>query len=106
MTEAAAAATAQLPWGVVTLLVGLIVAWSLVIIATVRWVVGKALRGYDIRFLEMERDLKKNVENLSKLQAALPLEYVRKEDQIRRDVVLDAKLDAIYGAIEKSRSEG
>jgi hypothetical protein len=42
---------------------------------------------------ELERDF-------LEFRADMPLNYVRREDQIRRDTVIDAKLDAINARLE------
>jgi len=40
---------------------------------------------------------------MAELRADLPLCYVRKEDFIRHEVMINAKLDRIYDSIEKQR---
>ena len=74
-------------WRAMLFLVGLIAAWSLIIIATLRWIQDRSTRKLETDFL--------------KFQATLPLEYVRKEDAIRQEVVINAKLDALAIKMDK-----
>jgi len=74
-------------WKAMLFLVGLIAAWSLIIIATLRWIQDRSTRKLETDFL--------------KFQATLPLEYVRKEDAIRQEVVINAKLDALAIKMDK-----
>ena len=68
-------------WQFVLFLAGLIAVWSLIIIATLRWIQDRSTRRLEIDFL--------------KFQATLPIEYVRREDAIRQEVVINSKLDAL-----------
>ena len=82
--------TELLTWQIILLLVGLIAAWSLIIIATLRWIQDRSTRKLETDFL--------------KWRAVLPLEYVRKEDAIRQEVVINAKLDALAIKMDEMRS--
>lgn len=44
--------------------------------------------------------------DLLKLQADLPLQYVRREDYIRGQSVIEAKLDALYSKLETVQIKG
>lgn len=81
--------TAILGWQQLLFLVGLIATWSLVIIATFRWMQDKSTRKLETEWL--------------KFTARLPIEYVRKEDAIRQEVVINAKLDALAIKMDKMR---
>ena len=79
-------------WQFVLFLAGLIAVWSLIIIATLRWIQDKSTRRLEIDFL--------------KFLATLPIEYVRREDAIRQEVVTYAKLDALYAKMDnKTRDD-
>lgn len=82
--------TGALDWRVILFLAGLIAAWSLIIIATLRWIQDRSTRKLETDFL--------------KFQATLPIEYVRKEDAIRQEVVINAKLDALAVKMDKMRN--
>ena len=78
-------------WKFMLFLIGLIAAWSLIIIATLRWIQDRSTRRLEINFLEFK--------------ATLPIEYVRKEDAIRQEVVINAKLDALAAKMDKMRND-
>jgi len=111
MNEAAMAATAlpwgamtaTFPWGLLAVLTSLIAGWSLLIIVTVRWQMSRILAGYDDRFLGLEKDVKKLRQSHMEMKADLPLQYVRREDHIRQEVVINAKLDKLYELIDEIR---
>lgn len=90
----------SIDWRVVSILIGLIAGWSLVIIATVRWVMGRTLSQYDRYFNEQSDKNHKIEKDILRLRAELPVEYVRKEDHIRFETVITAKLDALGCMIE------
>ncbi len=52
---------------------------------------------HNVRLRVLEKDLADH-------KAGLPLEYQRREDAIRFETGLNAKLDAIYHLIERSRA--
>ena len=79
-------------WQLALFLAGLIAVWSLIIIAMLRWIQDRSTRKLEIDFL--------------KFLATLPIEYVRREDAIRQEVVTYAKLDALYAKMDnKTRDD-
>lgn len=101
------------------------IAAILVAFAGVTWAFGKLLMGQfekrlDERFeaieaartaagsvLKSELDQLKNIErDFLKFQAELPVQYVRKEDYIRGQTVIEAKLDAVYSKLEVVQIQG
>ncbi len=58
-------------------------------------------RIWDERFKGMEGRLTVQERDLSALIAALPIHYVRREDAIRGDVQVNAKLDAINDRLDR-----
>ena len=54
-----------------------------------------------------ETDLMRNIEReFLRFQAELPLQYVRREDYVRGQSVIEAKLDALYNKLEVVRMKG
>lgn len=47
-----------------------------------------------------------NEKSILKLRAELPLEYVRRDDYIRGQTIIEAKLDALAEKIDKGGSSG
>lgn len=75
-------------------LLGVVGIWGVLIIATVRWVIGRSLNSFDTRFEKVEAEIKE-------IQKTLPLEYVRREDFIPFSVRMSAKMDALAALIYK-----
>lgn len=59
--------------------------------------IDKRIDAQNVRLLTLEKDLADH-------KARLPLEYQRREDAIRFETGLNAKLDAIYNLIERLRA--
>ncbi len=54
-----------------------------------------------------ETDLMRNIEReFLRFQAELPLQYVRREDYVRGQSVIEAKLDALYNKLEVVQMKG
>ena len=67
----------------------------------------------DIRFKALEKFIgdegdgwRKVERELLELKAALPLQYLRREDAIRQEVVIHSKLDALAAKIDALRAGG
>lgn len=92
----------SLTWVHFGYLVGLIAAWSMVIIATAKWVIGAAMKGVTGKFDEIGKKLEIHGERqqtlereILEMKADLPLCYVRREDFIRHEVTILTKLDRL-----------
>ena len=97
----------------------------------IKWQSGKAEKHLDLRFAEQEKARESNgrhwdsrfsalesaardeagqwqrVEReLLTLKAELPVNYVRREDYIRGQAVIEAKLDALYSKLETVQIKG
>lgn len=70
----------------------------------------KAIRDLFEQHLTEERRNADAVQNLERdflrWQADLPLNYVRREDYVRGQVIIEAKLDAVYNKIEVVQLKG
>jgi len=100
------------PWQLLLFFAGLLSAWALLIIVTTRWTVTKGLAANEQRLVKLESDVSKTKDNDQKrereilqLRCDLPLEYVRREDAIRQETVMTAKLDALAAKIDALRAE-
>ncbi len=85
------------------ILIGVVAGWSLVIIATAKWTIGAGLKGLGEKICAQEEKIGKIGEKQHELErevlnikADLPLCYVRREDFIRNEVVINAKLDKLH----------
>jgi hypothetical protein len=94
-------------WSVVMWAVGLVVAWSGFLVGVIRLLLTRVSRDIDQRFNMLEaahrneaNEWQRIDRDLMNLRAELPLHYVRREDYIRGQSVIEAKLDALAGKIE------
>lgn len=95
-------------WGLFTALAGLVAAWSLLQIGYMRWMFQRYTTDIDTKLNGISEVKEKNhiLElQIADLRADLPLCYVRKEDFIRNEVTINAKLDRIYDRVESRRGE-
>ena len=104
--------TGAIDWRVVLFLAGLIAVWSLIIIATLRWMLSRHFSQYDKQFQTQSeanqtqgKANQKLKEKFLELKADLPLSYVRKEDFIRHEVVINTKLDRLRDLIEDMKEK-
>jgi hypothetical protein len=73
----------------------------------------KRFAALDTRFTELSRDLKEDKDQLHRverdfmqLKADLPIAYLRKEDAIRHEAVVMAKLDALAAEVRSNNKMG
>lgn len=72
-----------------------------------KWLFSKAEERQAARFASLEKTFQQSSSHLGdlekefmKFRAELPLNYVRREDYIRGQTVIEAKLDALYNKLE------
>jgi hypothetical protein len=90
-------------------LVGLLVTFVSAMVGIGRWLLGQFQRRVDDRFtvLAAESQAWRAVErDLMTLRAELPERYVRREDYIRGQSVVEAKLDALAAKLEVVQMQG
>lgn len=88
---------------------GLLLAFLGAVAGIGRWLLAQFQRRIDDRFSLLAEDTKqwRAIErDLLMLRAELPQHYVRREDYIRGQSVLEAKMDALYSKMEVVRSRG
>lgn len=95
------------------LAVSLLIAWSGFLVGVIKLLLGRVTRDLDNRLDRIasaqaaDADEWRRVEReLMALRAALPVEYVRREDHIRNQSVIEAKLDALASELKQTRIEG
>lgn len=79
-----------------------ILAWSGLLIGIIKWLLDRYQSHIDRRFTALERANEVEVREwqriereLLELKVDLPMHYVRREDNIRQEVTINAKLDAL-----------
>lgn len=97
-------------WRLFLFLAALIASWTLLTFKIMQAMLGetekrleekiaegsKTVTAYQGRVQDVERQM-------LELKATLPLDYVRREDFIRHEVTINAKLDRIYDRLEKGK---
>ena len=97
-------------WPLFLFLAGLIAAWSLLIFKIMQALLAKTEKRLEEKIAEYSKmvdtyqgkaqDIERQV---LELKATLPLDYVRREDFIRHEVTINAKLDRIYDRLDKGK---
>lgn len=87
-------------WQLFIFLAGLIAAWSILIVAVLRTMFKAHCDDINGRLEGWGKDIDKLEKNFLELKADLPISYVRKEDFVRFEIVINAKLDRVHDAIE------
>jgi hypothetical protein len=93
------------PWHLITFGIALISAFA----AVLKILFAQFVKNMDGRFSALHDDAK-NWTRLEReflnFKADLPLHYVRREDYVRGQTVLEAKLDAVFTKIENIQLQG
>jgi hypothetical protein len=61
---------------------------------------------FDARWTKIETDQRRHERDLLELKADLPLHYVRREDYVRNQTVIEAKLDGLALRIQNALLKG
>ncbi len=96
-------------WQLLTALIGLLLTFFAFTFATGKVLLSQIDRRLDQRFSSVERaaeDWSRLEKDFLRFQAALPLEYVRREDYVRNQTVLESKIDALAGKFEQLLLQG
>lgn len=88
-----------LQWDQIVVLLSVVAGWSLVIIATVRFILSRCFKQCDTRACVQEEATRNLERGILEMKAELPLAYVRREDFIRYEVVVNTKLDRLSDQI-------
>ncbi|HYG91192.1 MAG TPA: hypothetical protein VD978_33615 [Azospirillum sp.] len=93
-------------WQLLTTLVGLLITFLGFAFAAGRLLLSQIDRRLDLRFSAVEsaaKDLQQLEKDFLTWRAELPLQYVRREDYVRNQTVLEAKLDALAVRIDNMK---
>lgn len=94
-----------IPWVV---LGGLVAGWSALLLGIIRWFLIRDRQHIDNKFTDLGNKLQDQTAEVTRidreiliLRAELPNQYVRREDAIRNETVVTAKLDSLGSKIEQ-----
>lgn len=92
----------SLDWKLISVVVTLVLAWSALLLGTIKVLIERAIRGNEKRFERIEEDLESEAEKRRQLErefrtllADMPLKYVQREDWIRLATTIEAKMDTL-----------
>ena len=101
-----------LDWRGIGVIAVIWIAWSGALFGLIKWLLDRYANGIQQRFVALEQQKDKRREEIDKLEkdflrhkADLPLHYVRREDYVRGQSVIEAKLDALASKLEITRLE-
>ncbi|EED7270566.1 hypothetical protein AIT68_004684 [Salmonella enterica subsp. salamae] len=88
-------------------LVGFLISFIGAVCGLAKWLFNNAEARQAARFMSLETTMKETATRWSTLEreflefrAQLPVDYVRREDYIRGQTVIEAKLDAVYEKLD------
>lgn len=90
-------------WQLLTFLVGLLLSFLAFVFAAGKLLLAQIDRRLDLRFAAVEaaaQGLQQLEKDFLIWKADLPIQYVRREDYVRNQTVIEAKLDAVAVRIE------
>jgi len=94
-------------------IVSLLLGGVALFVGSIKFFLDRYLAQIEKRFDQLEEALRNEAAGVSalreeflRLKAELPIHYVRREDDIRNQTVINAKLDALYMKIEGLRENG
>lgn len=96
-----------LTWEAVGVILAAVVAWSGMLLGIIKWLLGQYAEGIKKNFEELGRTLKGHSEEMHrldkeilKLRGDLARDYFSRDDHIRYETVINAKVDALATKIE------
>jgi hypothetical protein len=91
------------PWALFVFLAGLVAAWSAIMMAVQKSLMSSGFKALGEQ-IEQLRKASEKIQGFERqileLKADMPLNYVRKEDFIRHEVVINTKLDRLRDLLE------
>lgn len=91
-------------WQIFASLAALVAAWSLVILGVMRKIMSQCTEDLDRKIAalsDISRDLQRIERAFMELKADLPVQYVRREDHIRSEMVISTKMDRVIDKVDR-----
>lgn len=97
----------SIPWDAAALIAGAVGTWSAALIAIIKWFLNRYHEDTKDRFRRLGEQIAGQTAELHRidkeilgLRAEMLRDYVRREDSIREQVVINAKLDAVAAKVD------
>jgi hypothetical protein len=91
-------------WELFLFLAGLLTGWSIIMLTVMKFMLARHMKDIDEKlkgFMRLPEDYQRMERQVLELKAELPLCYVRREDFIREELTINAKLDHLRDLIEE-----
>jgi len=92
-------------WRLLSACASLVAATNVVVMAYVKHVIARSLSSLEDKYDATTTRVEQVEKQLYEIKADLPICYVRREDFIRHEVAINAKLDRIYDRLERLKKE-
>lgn len=94
-------------WEAIAVALAIVAAWSGLLISVIRWFLSQYFKRIEASFNDVKDSIEKNTKDvhrididIANLRTNMHAEFVRREDAIRQEVVVGAKLDALAAKID------
>jgi len=91
-------------WELFSALAALVAAWSLVILGVMRKIMAQCINDIDKKInalSDISKDQQRIERAILELKADLPVQYVRREDHIRSEMVIGTKMDRVLDKVDR-----
>lgn len=83
-------------WQTLSLIVGVLVAWSVVQLKAIDWMLARQIKAFDAKYESTEA----RIEKLEGQIAEVRRDYVKREDWMRLSTTVEAKLDLVSARLD------
>jgi hypothetical protein len=91
-------------WQLFVILAGLVAAWSMVILGVMKRIMSTCTLDLDRKIAALS-DISKDQQRIEReimgLRADLPVQYVRRDDHIRSEMVISTKMDRVIDKVDR-----
>jgi hypothetical protein len=90
-------------WQIITVCAGLVATCNVIVMAYVKYVISRSINQIEQKLVDDQKKLSAMEKEVYEIKAELPMYYVRREDFVRYEVTINAKLDRIYDRVEQEK---
>ena len=98
----------EISWSAVGIIAAVIFAWSTALLGAIKWLINSQAEALNKRLELIEKSMTKNAQDakqteldIEKLRTEMHRDFWRRDDAIRQDVIVGAKIDALAAKMEK-----
>lgn len=97
----------NIPWPLISVIASIVVAWSGLLLGVIKWFLANYFKDVKAKFADLSQAIGRQTGEthrldmeILKLRGEVHSDFVRRDDAIREQVVINAKLDALAAKIE------